>query len=191
MKKKALLLVLAAALIVVASIGGTLAWLTAKPTAIENTFTVGEIGATLTEDTWNGTGADHVLVPNKTLIKDPVVTIAADSTDAYVFIKVTVSDDVDDVLDYSIKSDWTSYTSASGVYYQLYTSQDTEKDYPILADNQITVLDTADADALNKIGDTDIMKFAAAAVQADNLDYTAPATAVDAAYALVSSHLDS
>ncbi len=47
--KRATLLGLAALLIVAASIGGTLAWLTSSPSGIVNTFTPGEVDTTVVE----------------------------------------------------------------------------------------------------------------------------------------------
>lgn len=85
MKKKALLMVLAAALIVAASIGGTLAWLSDKTTAITNTFTAGDVEIELDETT----GTTYTLVPGATIAKDPTVTVIANSEDCYVFVKVT------------------------------------------------------------------------------------------------------
>lgn len=84
MKKKALLMVLAAVLIVVASIGGTLAWLADETQAITNTFTAGKVDIDLTETT----GSNYTLVPGATIAKDPKVTVLANSEPSYVFVKV-------------------------------------------------------------------------------------------------------
>lgn len=47
--KKALFIMLSAALIVCATVAGTLAWLTDTTDPVVNTFTVGDINITLTE----------------------------------------------------------------------------------------------------------------------------------------------
>lgn len=62
--KRAVLLSLAALLIVAASIGGTLAWLTSNPSGIVNTFTPGEVPNQVTEDPFDGTTKSNVRVKN-------------------------------------------------------------------------------------------------------------------------------
>lgn len=98
-KRKALLLSLCAVLLVVASVMGTMAYLTSTDT-VNNTFTVGKVQITLDEAkvTTDGTpveGADRVkaneykLMPGHTYIKDPTVTVKEGSEDSYVRLKVT------------------------------------------------------------------------------------------------------
>ena len=94
--KKVLLLVLCAALLVGASVAGTVAYLTSVKT-VKNTFTVGQVGIELheTEETTrqDGTvGLDLHLIPGKAVDKDPTVTILKDSEPCYVRMKVVVSD---------------------------------------------------------------------------------------------------
>lgn len=83
MKKKVLLIALAAILLVGASIGGTLAWLTAKTDTITNTFTVGNITMSLSE-----TARTYKIVPGAEISKDPKITITAGSEKCYVFVKI-------------------------------------------------------------------------------------------------------
>lgn len=97
MKKtsKALLLSLSAVLLVTAAVLGTMAYLTSQDT-VTNTFTVGSVSITLDEkDVDNSTdGAErdqenaYKLVPGKTYEKDPIVHVAAESEDSYLFVKV-------------------------------------------------------------------------------------------------------
>lgn len=59
--KKALFIMLSAALIVCATVAGTLAWLTDTTDPVVNTFTVGDINITLTESeilNLKGSGSD-------------------------------------------------------------------------------------------------------------------------------------
>ena len=84
MKKKALALVLALALLVAGVVGGTLAWLTDQTDEVKNTFTVGDINIGLTETT-----ADYKMVPGNTIAKDPTVTVEEGSDLSYVRMKVT------------------------------------------------------------------------------------------------------
>ena len=101
MKKKVLLIALAAILLVGASIGGTLAWLTATASVI-NTFTVGKVNIDLYEHTLaedgktlktgetniTRTGNAYHLVPGETYGKDPTVIVNDGSEECYVFVKV-------------------------------------------------------------------------------------------------------
>lgn len=109
-KKKGLLLALCAVLLVVASVLGTMAYLTSTDT-VQNTFTVGNVKIQLDEARVNtdGTpieGADRVkaneyhLLPGHTYTKDPTVTVDAGSEECYVRMLVTfnISDKLDEVF---------------------------------------------------------------------------------------------
>ncbi len=91
MKKKTILVAAIAVMLVAALVvGGTLAYFTDKSGPKENTFTVGKVGITLTEDKWNAE-ADHTLVPGKFYAKDPTITVNAGSQNAYVFLKLDLN----------------------------------------------------------------------------------------------------
>ena len=98
-KRKALLLSLCAVLLFVASVMGTMEYLTSSDT-VTNTFTVGKVQITLDEAAVNldGTpieGAARVkqnsykLLPGLTYTKDPTVTVKAGSEPSYVKMTVT------------------------------------------------------------------------------------------------------
>ena len=102
MKKfhKVLLTCICMAAMLLATVAGTLAWLTDRDSAV-NTFTVGQVDITVDESRVNpdGTpvdGADRVkensyhLLPGQSYKKDPIMTIAAYSEDAYVRMILTV-----------------------------------------------------------------------------------------------------
>lgn len=130
-KRKALLLSLCAVLLVVASVMGTMAYLTSSDT-VTNTFTVGKVQITLDEAAVNldGTpieGAARVkqnsykLLPGLTYTKDPTVTVKAGSELSYVKMTVTFTEAAD--LDAIFKpngADMTSifngYDSANWIY---------------------------------------------------------------------------
>ena len=100
-KRKALLLSLCAVLLVVASVMGTMAYLTSSDT-VTNTFTVGSVAIKLDEAKANTDGtlvpnADRVkansykLLPGHTYNKDPMVTVLKGSESSYVKMTVTFS----------------------------------------------------------------------------------------------------
>ena len=100
--KKALLLVLCAALLVSASVMGTVAYLTAED-SVENTFTVGKVQIKLDEAKVNKDGTyatnhenrveknEYHLLPGQTYIKDPTVTLLQGSEKSYVRMLVKVA----------------------------------------------------------------------------------------------------
>lgn len=101
--KKALLLVLCAALLVSASVMGTVAYLTAED-SVENTFTVGNVAIKLDETKVDKDGKAVTpsertedgnqgvkMIPGRTITKDPTVWIKEGSEPSYIRMKVTIS----------------------------------------------------------------------------------------------------
>lgn len=98
-KKKIAIAIAAAALAGTCAIGGTLAWLT-DTADVTNTFTIGNVGLTLTETPATASSIiddeagrtdenqTYTLTPGSTAYKDPRVTITANSEDCYVFVAV-------------------------------------------------------------------------------------------------------
>lgn len=96
-KKKKLIVSLAtAALLAAVAIGGTLAYFTDKDSR-SNVITLGKVQGTLTESNEKSrgdgtTGKDYSNIkPGQTLEKDPTVTIASDSENAFARIKINYS----------------------------------------------------------------------------------------------------
>lgn len=97
-KKKVFVTVLCAAALVVASVLGTMAYLTSQD-AVKNTFTVGKVAITLDEAKVTDAGdpvvgADRVktntykLIPGHEYTKNPTVHVTAGSEDSWLFVKV-------------------------------------------------------------------------------------------------------
>lgn len=99
--KKALVLFLCAVLLVAGSVAGTLAYLQAKSDVVQNTFTVGDVQIDLDEADVNEYGVklndnrvkanDYKLLPGHTYVKDPTVTVKADSEESYIRMFVTIN----------------------------------------------------------------------------------------------------
>lgn len=97
-KKKVFMTVLCAAALIVASVLGTMAFLTSKTDTVSNTFTVGNVAITLdeTDVTPEGVkdtdtrvqGNEYKLIPGHTYIKDPTVHVDGNSEDSWLFVKV-------------------------------------------------------------------------------------------------------
>lgn len=98
--KKAMLMTLCAIILVVATVFGTMAYLTSTDEVV-NTFTVGNVAIKLDEAPVDGNGkattGDRVkansykLLPGHTYNKDPMVTLLAGSEESYVKMTVTFS----------------------------------------------------------------------------------------------------
>ncbi len=169
--KKIVAIVLAAVLLVSAVAVGTLAWLMSKPEAITNTFTVGDVEITLTETgAVDGAKAYTGVMPGDTIAKDPTVTVKAGSAACYLFVEV--NNNTNGVVTANVdKSVWTeasgltAKTTGATVYYKVIndaTESDTE--YAILTDNQVTVSDSFTGGEIGNI------VFTAYAIQKANID---------------------
>ena len=143
---KALAIILCAICLVTASVMITIAAIMVKSEPVKNTFVVGKIGLTLDESDVDELGepiegADPVtentykLYADRTYQKDPVVHIAANSEDCYVFIKIdneiaNIESDEEPNIDSQIKDNgWTAMEN--GVYYQTYTSNEEQVDLKV------------------------------------------------------------
>lgn len=101
--------------VALASIGGTIAWLTATTASVTNTFTVGNIDITLDETT-----TDYKMVPGNTIAKDPKVTVKAGSEACWLFVKIEESANLDNYISYDVAEGWTKLntTPADTIYYR-------------------------------------------------------------------------
>lgn len=134
--KKALFIMLSAALIVCATVAGTLAWLTDTTDPVVNTFTVGDINITLTDSD----NLDLKMVPGKDISKDPKVTVKAGSEACWLFVKVEKSADFDSFMTFDPADGWTELET--GVYYREVAATTADTDFPVLKDNKVMVLDS-------------------------------------------------
>ncbi len=140
-RNKALVLTLCAVLLVVATVMGTLAYLTDKTEKITNSFTVGSVKVKLEETT----GTEYKMVPGYTIKKDPKVT-AEGSEDCYLFVKVAPYGNVANYMDYAIADGWTLVPHETNVYYREVLANATEKSFDVLKDNKLTVKESLTAD---------------------------------------------
>lgn len=135
--RKALMLILCAALLVSATVMGTLAYLTSQDT-VTNTFSVGNVKIDMDEtDVDNSTPNKdrdtenaYRLLPGQEYIKDPIITVDPASEDAWVFIQVVneianIEADENKVADQIVANGWTELEA--GVYYKKVLKTDTDK----------------------------------------------------------------
>lgn len=166
--KKILVLALAALLLVAASIGGTIAYLTAKTDTVENKFTPTTLSVNLQETTPKDFTAD--MIPGVSIAKDPKVTYSTD-VDAYLFVCVEPnmgyaikpgSDPyepywVTDFIEYEIADGWNDAADEGIItYYKLYyreVSADSEETsgLSVLKDDKVTVKSDVTATMMNTL----------------------------------------
>lgn len=163
-RSKALLLILCAMLLLIASALGTVAYLTVQDT-VTNTFSVGKVDATLIEGSAGkrsmrarSTGApvdenDHILMPGHTYTKDYTIHVDAVSEDSYIFVKVEngiasyeAASSAEEggyrtIADQITANGWTALESAADVYYREYAKSSAGSDFAVF--NTFKIADNA------------------------------------------------
>lgn len=147
-------------LLVAASVMGTMAYLTAKTSEVQNTFTVGSVNITLDEadvdNSTSGASRDQAnaynLLPGTAYPKDPTIHVTAGSEDCWVFVKVQnglaafEAKSTDTIAEQIAANGWTQLLDASGspvegVYYRKHTKTDMVTDYVVFS--TLTIADDA------------------------------------------------
>ena len=180
MKKKLLAASLVIALLAIAVVGGSLAWLQDSK-AVTNTFTVGQVKIDLTEPGWSDNAK---LVPGAEIAKDPTVTVMANSEKCKVYVKVEVPANLAALVDLDIDTTNWLATGVTGVYaYKADVSTSTTDTVLPKVFNKVTVKGTVTNEqlaALSSSADSADLKIkvTAYAIQADNLGTTDPLVAL-------------
>lgn len=171
------IMLLAVTLLIGCAIGGTVAWLTDKTTAVTNTFTYGDINITLAETTGN----DYKIIPGVNIEKDPKVTVKKDSEACWLFVKVEEEGTfVAGKVTYSIADGWTKGDGTNipaNVYYRQVGAVTENTDFAVLKDNMVTVSDTLTKADIKSIATNPTLTFTAYAVQKDGFNTAAAAWA--------------
>ena len=152
-KTKALGLMMAAVLLVTATIFGTMAYLTSTD-EVTNTFTVGSVAITMDEAPVGTDGKEisgdrvkansYKLMPGHVYDKDPIVHFQPKSEASWLFIEVTneIADIESKANDYKsiatqiTDNGWTELENHTGVYYKSVSANTSETDavdYPVFA----------------------------------------------------------
>lgn len=166
---KAALIASCALVLMVATIAGTLAYLTDKTAAISNTFTSGKVKITLTNEVNVST---YKLLPGKKYDYKPVVTVVADSEDCYLFVKVVNNiAGLEESGDTTIANQLTAngWTLLSGNVYShsIVTSSNADQKVNVFKD--FTISKTADNENFENIA-TKTIEITAYAIQADGFN---------------------
>jgi len=155
--KKILIGALCAALIMSATVVGTLAYLTDTSEKVVNTFTVGNVSIKLDEtqvdvdgnlvdedgslipegsDPFRDEkGNSYKMIPGREYLKDPMVFVDEESENCWLFVKLEKSENYDNFLEqYEVANGWDPLFDeegkpVEGVYYRKYVKADAESNY--------------------------------------------------------------
>ena len=178
--------------VMVASIGGTVAWLTAQTDPVVNTFTYGDINIDLYEHNYdastNSLGTtevknveDYKIIPGVNLPKDPTVKVTKGSEKCWLFVKVEKTGTfVEGKVTYDIADGWTQLTGEgiTGTVYYRQVGADAANDqtFGVLKQTTangktyaITVSDQLTKAEVNGQGNV-TLKFTAYAIQQEGFD---------------------
>ena len=153
-RNKALLTMACAVLLVVASVLGTMAYLTSIA-EVENTFTVGSVTISMDEtDVDNSTGGKdrdtenkYHLLPGHEYTKDPIIHVASTSEECYLF--VTVSNEIAAIEatgDTSVASQmeakgWKTVEGQTNLYVYIGTAEGASAPLAVKANDNIPVFE--------------------------------------------------
>ena len=162
MKKKTVALLLALVLVFGVAAGGTIAWLIDQTAEVKNTFTYGNIGITLDEN--KPANKEAKIIPGVDIEKDPKVTVAANSEDCWLFVKIdeanwpTTLKTKDGTLKvkYDVATDWEPLTGVAGVYCRKVSTSDVAQEFSVIKDNKVYVSSELTKSEINNLPkDTD------------------------------------
>ena len=179
MRKRSIALVLATAALVIGTVFGTMAWLSAKSGPVTNTFTTSDITVTLKETT----GTQYKMVPGYTITKDPKVTVKSGSEPCYLFVKLEKSSNFDTFLTYTVADGWTQLQDAkgedvSGVYYRKVETADVGKTFSVLEGDKVTVSSTVTKEQMSELTESSyptltVTAYASQLMESNTEEFTA------------------
>ncbi len=179
MRKRSIALVLAVFALMLGSVFGTLAWLTAQSETVTNTFTTSDITVTLEETT----GTEYKMVPGCGIDKNPKVTVETGSEPCYLFVRLEKSSNFDTYLTYEKADGWKQLEDdetgnpVSGVYYRkIKTEMGTA--FSVLKDDKVVVKEDVTKEQMNALAEGDyptltVEAFASQRMKDNDEEFTA------------------
>jgi len=156
-KAKIVALSLTVALLLCGIIGGTIAWLVADTDPVVNTFTYGDINITLEETDTNKDGDNdpntnnYPMLPGNPIVKDPKITVLAESENAWLFVKLEKSANFDSFMTFEVAEGWTALDGVDGVYYRTVEKSDVNVEFYPIKDNTVNVKGEVTKEMLNNL----------------------------------------
>lgn len=156
--RKLAVLLLALVMLVGATFGGTLAYLTDITGVKTNAFVVGKVGELELSESANDyaykdANGNYIIIPGVEIKKDPKVIFKDNNIDAYIFVEVEASEwtaatannvttytmGTDEKMKWTVDSSWTNLENVDGVFYRTVTANAAEANWPIISGNTISV----------------------------------------------------
>lgn len=145
--KKTMALAAVLAVILCATIGGTIAYLMDQTDPVVNTFTYGNVNIKLEESDPNIDGDNdpatmphtYYGLPGQTIAKDPKVTVTEKSVACWLFVKLEKSDNFDDFMTYEMAEGWTKLDGYDNVYYREVSESDEDQKFQVIKGDEIYV----------------------------------------------------
>ena len=156
--KRTIVVVAAAILILIASVGATMAYLVASSKPVRNTFTVGHIQLTLTEST----GTKYPLIPGTSPAK-------SGSEACWLFFKVEKTPEFDHYVTFSAADGWEALEGFSGIYYRAVDKTLADIEFALLQGNQVHIKDTLTEQLIAALSESPQITFTGYAVQRDGI----------------------
>lgn len=144
------------------AIGGTIAYLTDKTDTITNTFTVGNVDITLTEEGAKDHAQNFHVYPGEVKDKIAYVEVEEGSENCFVYVKAEAENM--DEISWGMSDDWTLVTGEDDVWYYN-KSVTVETSLYLLDGNHVTV-----GENVTEFEQVPTLKFTAYAVQSDGFD---------------------
>ena len=175
MKRKALLISVIAAVMVLCTVAGaTLAYLFVKSEKVENTFTPTDITLELKETTGN----TYQMIPGVELDKNPKVTASASEGVAYyVYVKIEETADFATYMEYSVASTWAPLVDENndgiadnGVYYKAMAAGEKLEGVSVLTGDKVTVKSDVTKTMMNALTSNPKLTITAYAIQQAGFD---------------------
>ena len=132
-KTKILIVSIAILAVFFTAISGTIAWLTSKSETVTNTFTYGDINISIKEtDTKDDDKLNtntYEMVPGNKITKDPLITVAANSENCYLFVKLDKTANFDNFMEYQVLEGWSLLEGTNNVYYKEVSKSENKQEF--------------------------------------------------------------
>lgn len=162
-KTKILIVSIAILAVFFTAISGTIAWLTSKSETVTNTFTYGDINISIKEtDTKDDDKLNtntYEMVPGNKITKDPLITVAANSENCYLFVKLDKTANFDNFMEYQVLEGWSLLEGTNNVYYKEVSKSENKQEFYVLKDNTIIVKESVTKRMLNELDRSGTQNF--------------------------------
>jgi hypothetical protein len=102
-------------------------------------------------------------------LKDPAVTVKAESEGCWLYVKLDKSADFDAYCAFEIESGWTMLPSDNTVFFRQVENTEADQVFRVLKDDRVTVHETLTEEILNAMTVFPTLTFTAFAIQSEGV----------------------